>query len=74
MLKQGTCDTFKHHLRGLKPRALQELGLKILRNTKTKCISILSPSKQVNEYKTLIVQIGEDSAGNSEAKNKYELL
>jgi hypothetical protein len=35
---------------------------------KTKCISILSPSKQVNEYKTLVVQMGEDGAGNSEAK------
>ncbi len=61
---------FKHHLRGLKPRALQELGLKVIRNTKAKCICILPPSKQVNEYKTLVLQMGEDSAGNSDAKFK----
>jgi len=56
-------------------KILQTKGLKILRNVKTQWVSMFAPSKHVLiEYKSLVVKMGDDMAGNASTKNNYELL
>lgn len=54
---------------------LETKGGKILHNVKTQWISMLALAKRLlQEYKTLVVKMANDSLGNVIAKNNYELL
>jgi hypothetical protein len=54
---------------------LETKGGKIFHNVRTWWILMLAPTKCVlQEYKTLVVKLADDSLGNAIAKNNYELL
>jgi hypothetical protein len=54
---------------------METQGNKLLKNVKTRWISLLEPTKRVmSEYRTLVVNMALDSTNNNSAKVNFELL
>ena len=66
----------KRHLEFVKlAEVLETKGLKILRQVKTKWLSVMSPAiKVMNEYKTLVVKMMEDEQAVDAAKTSFQHL
>ncbi len=75
-LYQYFCKSSKHHLEFSKLATIVETkGSKLLRNVKTKWISMLSLAKWVMaKYKTLLMKMAINMDANSQATTNFELV